>query len=82
MLIENEDQTAILLPFKKDLDQDSIRTVIIGQLNEQFGDYDDAEIPGMSEYSSLEWKKEENGTTYVFSMSANKSVGSLNIIKN
>ena len=82
MLIENGNQSAILLAFKKDLDQDSIRTVIIDQLNEQFGVHSEAEILGMDEYSSLEWKTEENGITYLFSMSSDKTVGSLNIIKN
>ncbi|MBO6523039.1 MAG: hypothetical protein JJ971_04375 [Balneolaceae bacterium] len=64
------------------MDQDSIRTVIIAQLNEQFGEFYNAEISGMSGYSSLEWKKEENGVTYIFSMNVDKSVGSLNIIRN
>ncbi|MFV1883871.1 MAG: hypothetical protein ACMZ7B_05255 [Balneola sp.] len=82
LLIDSGNQKAIILAFKKDLDQDSIRTVIISQLNEQFGEFDKAEIPGLSEYSSLEWKKEENGTTYFFSISADKSIGALNIIRN
>ncbi len=82
MFIENGDQEAIILAYRKDIDQDSIRTVIIEQLNEQFGDYSEADIPGMNEYSNLEWKKEENGRTYFFSMSSDKKIGSLNIIMN
>ena len=82
MIIDGEDQKLIILAFKKDLDQDSIKTVIIHQLNEQFGVYNESKILGMDEYLSLEWRKKENGVDYLFSMSTKKSVGSLNIIKN
>jgi hypothetical protein len=81
MIIDGEDQKLIILAFKKDLDQDSIRTVIVDQLNEQFGDYNESKILGMDKYLSLEWSIEENGVDYLFSMSTKKSVGSLNIIK-
>ena len=83
MIIDGKDQQLIILKaFKKDLDQDSIRTVIVDQLNEQFGVYNESKILGMDEYLSFEWRKEENGVDYLFSMSTKKSVGSLNIIKN
>ena len=82
MIIDMGDTKSIILAIKKDLNQDSVRTVIISQLNKQFGDFDELEIPGMVEYSSLEWEIEENGINYLFSMSKDKKVGSLNIIKN
>lgn len=82
MLIDNGGQQVIILAFKKDLNQDSVRTVLIDQLNEQFGEFVEKRGLPMMNMASLEWREKENGVEYLFSMSKDKKVGSLNIIRN
>lgn len=77
MLFGKKGDQVILLAFKKDIDQDSVRKMIIQQLNKQFGEYKEVEVP-MSGFS-YEWEKEENEIQYVFSLSKDNDVGALTI---
>ncbi len=82
MMIDSEDQKLIILAIKKELDKDSIRTVLIEQLNDQFGEFEEREGHPMMDSSFLEWNRQEDGSEYTFSISKTNEVKALYIIKN
>tara|TARA_R110002124_G_scaffold44656_3_gene135900 strand:+ start:50 stop:487 length:438 start_codon:yes stop_codon:yes gene_type:complete len=81
MLMSVGDEEAVILAIKKELNQDSVRIDLINQLNEQFGEFEEKEGPPMMDLSSIEWRKKEDGITYIFLLSKDKKVGSLNIFR-
>ncbi len=81
MLMNVGDEKAIILGFKKELNQDSVRSVLIYQLNEQFGKFEEKRIPYPKDPISYEWHRKENGKQYIFSISKDKKVGALNIFQ-
>jgi len=82
MMIDSKDRKLIILAIKKELDKDSIRTVLIEQLNDQFGEFEEREGHPMIDLSFLEWSKQEDGCEYTFSISKTNEVKALYIIKN
>lgn len=81
MLVETNEDKIIILAFRKDLDQDSVRTFLINQLNDQFGAYEEKTIPFTVNQISFEWYIKENEIEYLFSISKDKKVGALNIFQ-
>lgn len=81
MLMNVGDEKAIILAFNEELNQDSVRSVLIYQLNEQFGKFEEKRIPYPKDPISYEWHRKENGKQYIFSISKDKKVGTLNIFQ-
>ena len=81
MIVESGDIIVISLAVKKVLKQDSVRTYLINQLNEQFGEFEKVEGPPMMGLASLEWTTEEDGEEYVFSISQDESIEALFITR-
>jgi hypothetical protein len=81
MIVGSGDVIYISLAVKKELKQDSVRTYLINQLNEQFGEFEETEAPPMMNFASLDWTTEEEGKEYIFSLSQDESVEALFITK-
>ena len=81
MLMNVGDEKTIILAFSKELNQDSVRTVLINQLNKQFGEFKEKTIPYPNNPVSYEWYRKETGKEYIFSISRDKKVGALNIFQ-
>ncbi len=81
MMINVESDKSIALVFQKDLNQDSLRTFIINQLSEQFGDFKLKELPmpSLPSLVTYEWRKEENNIEYFFSLNKDDETGILTI---
>jgi len=81
MIVESEGVTLVSLAVKKDINQDSVRNYLIEKLTEQFGDFEKTDNLPLIDSASLEWKTMEDGEEYIFSMSQDKGIDALFIIR-